>query len=167
MGLLGTLLKVGGKIAKGVLSKATYGASDKVLAAAKSLGAAKKQFVRGRTLNPAMQALVNKKAPQLSRIVVTRDAQAGPGGFGQIGQHGSAAAAGTRPRPRGAKRARTPPAARTRRRRAGTRRAAGSGSRRAPPRGGLNLRAMSAAWKAAGKPGTWRDWIRTNQIRNT
>lgn len=38
------------------------------------------------------------------------------------------------------------------------------GSRK-PPAGGLDLRAMGAAWRAAGKPGTWRDWIKTNQIR--
>jgi hypothetical protein len=37
--------------------------------------------------------------------------------------------------------------------------------RRVPPAGGLDLRAMAQAWRAAGKPGTWRDWIRTNQIR--
>lgn len=38
------------------------------------------------------------------------------------------------------------------------------GTRRAP-KGGLDLKAMAAAWRAAGKPGTWRDWIKTNQVR--
>lgn len=37
--------------------------------------------------------------------------------------------------------------------------------RRVPPPGGLDLRAMAAQWRAAGKPGTWRDWIRTNPVR--
>ena len=38
-------------------------------------------------------------------------------------------------------------------------------SKRVPPKGGLDLRAMAAQWRAAGKPGSWRDWIRSNQIR--
>ena len=37
--------------------------------------------------------------------------------------------------------------------------------RRSPPAGGLDLRRMALAWRAAGKPGSWRDWIRTNQLR--
>lgn len=37
--------------------------------------------------------------------------------------------------------------------------------KRIPPAGGLDLRAMAVAWRAAGKPGTWRDWIKSNQIR--
>lgn len=36
---------------------------------------------------------------------------------------------------------------------------------RTVPRGGLDLKAMAAAWRAAGKPGTWREWIKTQQIR--
>lgn len=42
------------------------------------------------------------------------------------------------------------------------RRRAAAGGRRAPT-GGLDLRALSAAWKAAGKPGTWMDWIRSHR----
>lgn len=42
--------------------------------------------------------------------------------------------------------------------------AAGSG--RKPPKGGLDLKAMAAAWRAAGKPGKWIDWIRANPIRS-
>lgn len=33
------------------------------------------------------------------------------------------------------------------------------GSKRKPPTGGLDLKALSASWKAAGKPGTWQGWI--------
>lgn len=42
------------------------------------------------------------------------------------------------------------------------RRARAAAPRRAPT-GGLDLRALSASWKAAGKPGTWMDWIRTHR----
>jgi len=37
--------------------------------------------------------------------------------------------------------------------------------RRSPPAGGLDLKRMAGQWRAAGKPGTWRDWIKTNQLR--
>jgi hypothetical protein len=36
--------------------------------------------------------------------------------------------------------------------------------KRSPPKGGLDLKAMSARWNAAGKPGTWLGWIKTNPI---
>ena len=38
-----------------------------------------------------------------------------------------------------------------------------SGKKRAPPKGGLDLKALSASWKAAGKPGTWQGWIKANK----
>lgn len=38
-------------------------------------------------------------------------------------------------------------------------------SKRLPPKGGLDLKAMAAQWRAAGKPGTWAGWIKSNQIR--
>lgn len=50
----------------------------------------------------------------------------------------------------GAKRTRKPAKART-------------GARRRPPTGGLDLKALSASWKAAGKPGTWQGWIAANK----
>lgn len=37
--------------------------------------------------------------------------------------------------------------------------------KRSPPAGGLDLKRMALAWRAAGKSGTWRDWIKTNQLR--
>lgn len=40
---------------------------------------------------------------------------------------------------------------------------ASSGAKRAPPKGGLDLKALSASWKAAGKPGTWQGWIQANK----
>lgn len=38
-----------------------------------------------------------------------------------------------------------------------------TGTKRRAPTGGLDLRALSASWKAAGKPGTWMDWIRAHR----
>jgi len=37
--------------------------------------------------------------------------------------------------------------------------------KRSPPKGGLDLAAMAVQWRAAGKPGSWRDWIKSNQLR--
>jgi hypothetical protein len=49
----------------------------------------------------------------------------------------------------------------TRRKKA--KRKAPSGAKRKAPTGGLNLKALSASWKKAGKPGTWQGWIRDNK----
>jgi len=38
-------------------------------------------------------------------------------------------------------------------------------SKRVPPKGGLDLKAMAAQWRAAGKPGTWLGWIKANPIK--
>lgn len=35
-----------------------------------------------------------------------------------------------------------------------------TGAKRTPPKGGLNLAALGASWRAAGKPGTWKDWVK-------
>lgn len=35
--------------------------------------------------------------------------------------------------------------------------------RRSAPKGGLDLRALSASWKAAGKPGRWIDWVKAHR----
>lgn len=40
----------------------------------------------------------------------------------------------------------------------------GSGKGRTPPKGGLDLKRMAAQWRAAGKPGTWIGWIKSNPI---
>lgn len=34
---------------------------------------------------------------------------------------------------------------------------------RSAPKGGLDLRALSASWKAAGKPGRWIDWVKAHR----
>jgi len=40
-----------------------------------------------------------------------------------------------------------------------------TGKGRRPPSGGLDLKALSASWRAAGKPGTWQGWIKANHGR--
>ncbi len=39
---------------------------------------------------------------------------------------------------------------------------AASGKKRGPPKGGKDFKALSAAWKAAGKPGTWLAWVKSH-----
>lgn len=38
------------------------------------------------------------------------------------------------------------------------------GKGRTPPKGGLDLKRMAAQWRAAGKPGTWLGWIKSQPI---
>lgn len=186
MGLIGTLFKGVGKIAKGVASKLTYGASDHVIKAVRSLGTAKKSLQRGRAQTMQMQALLNRQmVPRVRQTQVLRAAQAGAG---QPGTYG-AVSRPKRRRPRVQVDAMAPtwddvePAPRPRRRRRTTKRAkksaarsparrsprrrASTGTRRRPPPGGMDLKAMSAAWRAAGKPTSWQDWIKNNQIRRS
>lgn len=35
-------------------------------------------------------------------------------------------------------------------------------SGRRPPKGGKDLKALAAAWRAAGKPGKWIDWVKSH-----
>ena len=50
-------------------------------------------------------------------------------------------------------------AAHSRRRRA----ASSPRKARSAPKGGLDLRALSVSWKAAGKPGRWIDWVKAHR----
>lgn len=36
------------------------------------------------------------------------------------------------------------------------------GAKRTAPKGGKDFKALSAAWKAAGKPGKWIDWVKSH-----
>lgn len=38
-----------------------------------------------------------------------------------------------------------------------------AGGKRRAPTGGLDLKALSAAWRAAGKPGRWIDWVKSHR----
>lgn len=42
-----------------------------------------------------------------------------------------------------------------------SKRKAGSAPRK-PPAGGKDFKALSASWKAAGKPGTWLQWVKSH-----
>lgn len=135
MGLLGFVGKALGKVAKAGLSVATKGLSDKVFSALKGKGA--KPAATKPTTTPTLQnqALMAKLGAPVLKLSQT---EAGEGGY-------IASALRRRRAPRRAKRAsqRKPP----------------SGGGRKPPSGGLDFKALSASWKAAGKPGTWQGWI--------
>lgn len=163
MGLLGSLLKVGGKLLKKVASKVTHGASDHVIKAVKSLGTAKRLLKPGAGTTIGMQALAARMAPTVRSSTVLRDAAAG---HAQPGSYARTTGTPATRRRRARKKATTTRATRTPARNQTTRPRASSG--RTAPRGGLNLRAMSQSWNAAGKPGTWREWVSnpSSQIRN-
>lgn len=188
MGLFGFLKKAVGKVAKAGLSIVTHGASDKVLKAIKaSAGSksprqqealiAKLEPVAPRTKNTerhipgwgfasdgygggkrartyGKRRAAGGKGSWRSTGAVELDASGAPTGrewFNATGEQDFEAPGEYRPvragkaRRMGRKRARRPAAARTGRK---------------APKGGLNLKALSTAWKAAGKPGTWQGWIK-------
>lgn len=37
-----------------------------------------------------------------------------------------------------------------------------AGKKRGAPKGGKDFKALSASWKAAGKPGTWLSWVKSH-----
>lgn len=135
MGLLGFVGKALGKVAKAGLSVATKGLSDKVFSALKGKGA--KPAATKPTTTPTLQnqALMAKLGAPVLKLSQT---EAGEGGY-----------VASALRRRSSKR-------RT------ARRSSSSGKRR-PPTGGLDLKALSASWRAAGKPGTWQGWIAANK----
>lgn len=162
MGLFGSIFKAVGKVAKAGLSIATKGVSDRVFAVLKGRGGAKKAEVtpataqtqaiieKWRGIAPNVKtttvlAAVRKRQPakmarsmrSRARYMADEPDQGEPWGSNP-GEEG--------PRPR---RKRKPPKALR--------------PRRKPPTGGLDLRALSASWKAAGRPGTWQGWIAANK----
>lgn len=158
MGLFGSIGKLLGGVAKAGLSVATRGVSDKVLKALKGMGKKRSTVQAMPTLwTEQNTALVNKlgqATPRVKRTEVMADVRAGdamPGNYKRKTSYkrkpSSSAPARTDSAP--ARRARS----------------AGGGARRGPPPGGLDLAAMASAWRAAGKPGTWIGWIKSNQIR--
>lgn len=175
MGLIGSLLKGVGKIAKAGASVLTHGVSDKVLTIAKGLG--KKSTAIA--LKPAdataqYEASVNKAAQGtgVRKAAATASARAGLGQVGTYAKGGKLSPAMQRAMKYGApklsatkttyapavlKRAKKSPRGNP----AGMR---GTG-KRVPPPGGLDLAAMALAWRAASKPVSWAQWIKTQQIR--
>jgi len=151
---IGKLGKAVGKVAapvlKAVASRATGGLSDSIL---------KKIKGNPGKLSPNQTAaLVEKTGGYIPRVQRTETVQAEGWGFGKDPvkrkpmQH----------RPMRPKARRSPAKARTARK-APAPKARKAGGGRKPPTGGLDLRALSASWKAAGKPGTWQGWIQANK----
>ena len=153
---LGNVAKVGAAVATGGVGGAlALGAGSVLKSKLKNAAIGGiKQVIRSK----AQKALVNRikvKAPSIvpiSAATATPRATTMPGGAPLKGVTVSAprrrkAAASLTVKP---KKTRVPKA----------KKAAGSG--RKPPKGGKDLKALSASWKAAGKPGRWIDWVKTH-----
>ena len=130
-----------------VAAAVTRGKSEKVIGQLKGVGAAL-QAVKGAPLPRITKAeaahVIKTFRARAPRVVPMSAVQAEtmPGGA-------PLAKARRASKPRAAKRAKAP------------RKRAGGG--RKPPTGGLDLKALSASWKAAGKPGTWQGWIASHK----
>jgi len=156
MGLFGSIFKVVGKVAKAGLSVATKGISDKVFAVLKGRGAAK-QVQNTPDVTSQQQAIIEKWrgiAPNVKTTTVLAAVKKKQPAKVAKAMHypddaydEGRAAAGLYVPPK--KRKKKPPKALR--------------GPRKPPTGGLNLKALSASWKAAGKPGTWQGWIAANK----
>lgn len=157
MGLFGSIFKVVGKVAKAGLSVATKGISDKVFSVLKGRGQAK-QVQNTPDTTAQQQAIIEKwrgiapnvKTTEVLRAVKKRQ----PAKVARTMHYPDDAydehrAAAGETRGSGPRRKRKPPRALR--------------PRRKPPTGGLDLKALSASWKAAGKPGTWQGWIAANK----
>jgi len=171
MGLFGGILKVVGKVAKAGLSVATRGVSDKVLAVLKSKGAAK-QVAASPDLTAQQMALVEKLKPlspktknteQVLRDVSQRVLYGGGGGGSSTRKR---MPKGYRKRSYEDSRSEYEYEAPAPRKRAPAKakkvKAVKVKSTRAAPKGGLDLKQISAMWQAAGKPGTWIGFIKAN-----
>lgn len=156
MGLFGSLKKIAGGVLKAGLSVATRGVSDKVLSALKGLGK-KRATVAAKPLELTEQnyALVNKLGQATPKVKVTEVLAQARSGGAMRGTY-KAKASYKRKRRMSEPAAPRTTTARTKRYQPGTRR---------PPPGGLDLKAMAAQWRGAGKPGRWIDWIKANPIR--
>lgn len=131
--------------ARGALSIATGGLSEKAVALGSGIAKAVKvkKAVKGLLKAPKLQLAESKYSIPAPTSGVGVQATAMPGG---------ASLRKKAPKRRKATKAKKPKAA-----------AKKSGTKRKAPTGGLNLKALSASWKAAGKPGTWQQWIKANK----
>jgi hypothetical protein len=154
MGLFGSIFKVVGKVAKAGLSVATKGISDKVFSVLKGRGA-QKQVQHTPDVTAQQQAVIEKWRGVAPNVKVTsvlaavkkkQPATVARAMKQRVRYMADEPDQGEPPPPR---RKRKPPKALR--------------PRRKPPTGGLDLKALSASWKAAGKPGTWQGWIAANK----
>jgi len=146
------IIKGIGKVAKAGLSVATHGVSDKVLSVAKTLGIGTKKakVVRPQALMAQVEKIGQMKPS--ARITSYTDISDAPI---IIRRKKPAARRATRPT-----RARSAP--RTPVSRASARARVSTGAKRSAPKGGLDLKRISAMWASAGKPGKWIDFIKAN-----
>lgn len=151
MSFLSKLLKKAKKpllgIVRGAASAATGGLSEKAI----GLGSA---VIKARKVGKAVKALA--KSPKLKLAEVKYSIPAPTEG---VGVQATTMPGGASLRAKAPKRRKTRAKATKRRTTSATK----SKSKRQPPKGGLNLKALSASWKAAGKPGTWQQWIKANK----
>jgi len=156
MGLFGFVKKAIGKVAKSGLSVVTKGASDKIFSALKGKGNAKaaaKQAYGGITTNQTQAQIAKVAKPAKSTTAVIKQAT---GVKRKAKKRKKAAADPYRSAQREPTRAKAPRVKTAKVKKV---------SNRKPPKGGLNLKAMSAKWRAAGSPGTWQQWIKSNPIK--
>jgi hypothetical protein len=142
--------------ARVIAAGVTRGKSEKIVGQLKGIGAAVKVY-KGATKRPTKsEAAVAAKAATLGtpNIVPISSVKATtmPGGAKLKGvslggstsrKRASVVAA---PRKKAAAKARKP----------------ASGAKRKAPKGGKDFKALSASWKAAGKPGTWLAWVKSH-----
>lgn len=152
MGLFSALKKIAGKVVKAGLSVATRGVSDKVFSALKSRGqkpaTVEAKMPKGRSMTEQEFALANKLGQAAPKV---RTSEVYEGVFKKKSAY--------KKKRRGAAMS---PTTTTRRKKTTT-----TGGKRKPPPGGLDLAAMAREWRAAGKPGSWLSWIKSNQIRRS
>jgi len=153
MGLFGSIFKVVGKVAKAGLSVATKGVSDKVFSVLKGRGA-QKQVASTPDVTAQQLAVIEKwrgiapnvKTTTVLAAVKKKQPAKVARAMKQRVRYMADEPDQGEPPPR---RRRKPPKALR--------------PRRKPPSGGLDLKALSASWKAAGRPGTWQGWIAANK----
>ncbi len=144
MGLFGFVKKAIGKVAKAGLSVVTKGASDKIFSALKGKGTAKaaaKQAYGGITTNQTQAAVAKVASPKKNTTAVIKQAT------------GVKRKAAPKKRKAAAKKVTVK---KVKVKKVGARK---------PPKGGLDLKRMSTAWRAAGSPGSWQQWIKGNPIK--
>jgi len=154
MGLFGGILKGIGKVAKLGLSVATKGISDKVFSVLKGRGA-QKQVASTPDVTAQQLAVIEKWRGVAPNVKTTTVLQAvkkqQPATVARAMKQRRVRYMADEPdqgEPPPRRRRRAPKALRPRRK---------------PPSGGLDLKALSASWKAAGRPGTWQGWIAANK----
>lgn len=177
MGFLSGLGRLAKRLAKnkivsgavlGLANVATGGVSGKVVSAAKSIGAKVKGNRLLKEQSKSVAAAIAKldALPKLA-VRVTPGAHTLPGVPSDAELRRSPAP------PRGKAKGRTKTSklprnpdfdrehkkAKAAKRKAGTPNEKRVKSKRKAPTGGLDMKALSKSWRAAGKPGTWREWL--------